>query len=315
MLIRSIGVLFAAFALGSAGARTQTLATRQVMHEKLVHTQRMMEALMKGRGDGIATEADALAQLTQQPGWTVLTTPEYVRYSSAFLNALTNLAAAGHDGDFDGAAVQYAGLVMTCYQCHRYVQRARLAAMETIGDGDGEGDDQRAQSRQPPAKPAQPPTAVPRPPTPKPPASPRPPSPPPHHPGSIYPYPPIGQPGFVYRFPYGVYPYYQWGYPYAPYWYPWYGYGYTFPPADNRVTVQPEEYGILRLDVTPGTASVFVDGAYAGTIEMLDRGELHLAAGPHHIDVEAAGYQTGMFDVYVQTNHTITFKTTLTPTT
>jgi hypothetical protein len=79
------------------------------------------------------------------------------------------------------------------------------------------------------------------------------------------------------------------------------------------VTASPEEYGTVQLDVTPSTASVIVDGFYAGTIADLDHGQLHLTPGPHHIEVQAEGYQTSTFDVHVQVNHTITFRTTLTP--
>ena len=300
-----IGLLFAVVALGGQGAQTQTLATRQVMHDKLAHAQQILEALMKSDGDRIAVETNSLSRLTQQPGWMVLTTPEYARYTTAFLNAVTDLGGAGRDRDFDGAAVHYTSMVLACYECHRYVARARLTEIDPIGDGDG--DDQRPPARQPPARPSQPSTAVPRPPAPKPPPSARP---VPPHPGAIYPYPPVFHPGFVYRFPYGVYPYYQWGYPYAPYWYPWPGYPVS-PPYD--LTVSPEQYGTVQLDVTPRTASVVVDGFYAGTVDDLDNGQLHLMPGPHHIELQLEGYQTGTFDVHVQANHSVKFQTTLAP--
>jgi hypothetical protein len=107
---------------------SQTRATRHVMQEKLAHTQGILEALMKSDFGVLEREADALSRATEQPGWAVLTTPEYIRYSSAFRNAVADVRAAAVDHDLDAAALHYAGMTMACYQCHRYVKNARIAS-------------------------------------------------------------------------------------------------------------------------------------------------------------------------------------------
>jgi hypothetical protein len=70
--------------------------------------------------------------------------------------------------------------------------------------------------------------------------------------------------------------------------------------------------GWLRLEVTPGTAQVFVDGSYVGTVDDVNakRG-LPLAAGTHRVEFRAPMYQTVAVDVYVTANETVTYRRAL----
>lgn len=296
----SIAALAGALIFGGATASAQTLSARHVMLDKLLRTQRIVEALMKGEDDALAHEADALSRLTQQPGWMVLTTAEYVHYSSAFLNVTTALAAAAREGDLDGAARQYAGMVMACYSCHQYVKSARITQISLDGDGG-----QKPPARHPPVKPPSTPDApkaVPKAPPPAQ-AHPRPPA-----GAQIYGYPLLLQPEFVYRFPYGLYPYYQWGYPY-----PWYGYpspGYSIAVPESTTGSSTED-GTVQFDVTPTETRVFVDDFYVGSIDEFEGKQLSLPPGPHHIELQADGYQPVILNVRVQSNHTIKYRATL----
>ncbi len=134
----------------------QTLATRQLMKNKLVHAQRILEAVMTSDFNLLGRETDALSHTTQQPGWWVLTTPEYKRYSTAFLNATNDLTTAARDHDLDAVALHYATMTMTCYECHRYVKRARIADLDPIREGAGS----KSTARQAPTKPAAPDAAI-----------------------------------------------------------------------------------------------------------------------------------------------------------
>ena len=60
--------------------------------------------------------------------------------------------------------------------------------------------------------------------------------------------------------------------------------------------------GTLRLDVRPGDASIYVDGAFRGTARELDR--LHLSPGRHHIEMVRPGYRTMERDVDVRPGET-----------
>ena len=94
-------------------------------------------------------------------------------------------------------------------------------------------------------------------------------------PGPYYPYGPYGHWG-------------PWGGPY-PYWgYPGYGYG------PYVIT------GAMRLQVTPRTARVFVDGYAAGTVDDFDGvfQRLHVRPGGHEITLYLEGYRTVRRNVY-----------------
>lgn len=127
-----IRLLFVPLSLlaGGAAAPGQTVATKHVMQEKLAHTHHILEALMTSNMAMLHQASDALARVPQQLGWMVLKTPDYQRYSSAFVNATQALVAAADERDLDAAAVHYAAMTMTCYQCHRYLKNARIAALE-----------------------------------------------------------------------------------------------------------------------------------------------------------------------------------------
>jgi hypothetical protein len=107
-------------------------------------------------------------------------------------------------------------------------------------------------------------------------------------------------PGFGYGFGYG----------YDPFWNAGFGYGYGpyVVPAD-AVT------GGLRLEVTPKTAQVFVDGYYAGVVDDFDGHFQHLdlTPGGHAIEVRADGFVPLTFNAYAQPDHTTDFKGTLAP--
>lgn len=123
-----LSIVCAALVLGaSASTSGQTAATRALMREKLALSDKVLEAVMTSDYAALERDAHALARLTEKPGWTVLTTPEYARYSSAFVSAVQELAAAAKDRDLDNAALRYTTMTMACYQCHRYVKNARVA--------------------------------------------------------------------------------------------------------------------------------------------------------------------------------------------
>jgi hypothetical protein len=71
--------------------------------------------------------------------------------------------------------------------------------------------------------------------------------------------------------------------------------------ADHRIQTDAREervqQGTLRLDVRPGDASVYVDGAFSGSAREL--GQLPLSAGRHRIEIVRPGFRTYDRDVEV----------------
>ena len=132
-----LSVLSLALLVTAAWSPGQTAATRQVMREKMQYTHQVLEAVMKSDFPLLEQSSAALSRVPEKPGWMVLTTPEYIRYSGAFLSATQQLLQSAKDRDLDAAAVHYSAMAMTCYQCHRYVKNARIASVRPAGsDGD-----------------------------------------------------------------------------------------------------------------------------------------------------------------------------------
>ena len=104
--------------------------------------------------------------------------------------------------------------------------------------------------------------------------------------------------------------------PVAPYGGAFFGPIYTTPESvavPGRVAPAPAPVtGMLRFDVTPESAQVFVDSFYAGRIaDIDDQRVLTLAAGPHRIELRAQEYTPVTFDVRIDPNETITYRAAL----
>ena len=115
------------FVATSERAATQTPATGRLMRQKLTHAQRLLEAITTSNYGLLERETKALVAIPQAPGWMVLNSPEYRRYSEAFLQATGALLEAAKNRDFDKAVTVYQDVTMSCYRCHRYIQNMRLA--------------------------------------------------------------------------------------------------------------------------------------------------------------------------------------------
>lgn len=125
----SIRLALAVVLLMASGspAPGQTPALGNVMREKLMHSQRILGAIMTSDYATLERESAALVRATESPAWSVLKTPEYRRQSEAFLRASDDLVQAAKQRDLDAAAMNYVSLTLTCFQCHRYVKDARIA--------------------------------------------------------------------------------------------------------------------------------------------------------------------------------------------
>jgi hypothetical protein len=129
---------------------------------------------------------------------------------------------------------------------------------------------------------------------------------------SYYPYFPYGFGafglGYLYYDPfwygygsYGGYGYGDYGYG----GYGGYGYGGSGYYGDDR-----EGRGGLKLKVEPKDAEVYVDGYYMGTVDDFNGTfqRMELEAGPHRVEIRAAGFQTITFDVRIEPNDTVTYR-------
>jgi hypothetical protein len=99
------------------------------------------------------------------------------------------------------------------------------------------------------------------------------------------------------------------GRPYSTYGYP----AYPYSPGYGYYSVIPgRAYGALRIVDAPRDAQVLVDGYYAGVVDDYDGvfQHLNLEVGPHHIEIEAAGYPPVAFEVRIEPGRTVTYSAT-----
>ena len=122
----------------------------------------------------------------------------------------------------------------------------------------------------------------------------------------------------------GGYGFYPWGYgglglvgyyggyydPYDPYGYGGYGGGYGPYGGGYSSYSSRDDDGAVRIKVTPREASVYVDGYYVGHVDDFDGvfQRLHLAAGPHRLEMRAPQYEPLMVDVRIDPDQTITYR-------
>jgi hypothetical protein len=124
--LTAAALLLAAASGFSSSAQTPRVS--KVMRAKLVHTQKILEAVVTSDWQQLDAESRALAQLTRGPDWYVLKMPEYARQSEAFAQAADELITAANLRDLEAASIGFNSLTARCVLCHRSLARARMAA-------------------------------------------------------------------------------------------------------------------------------------------------------------------------------------------
>ena len=120
-------VLFSAVFSGLAASPNQGPGLNRVMREKLVHAQKILEAVVTSDWVGLETQSRELERLTKDPRWTVLKYPEYAKHSAAFVLAIQDLHRAAAQRDLEKTPQAYVAVTLKCVECHRYLARARIA--------------------------------------------------------------------------------------------------------------------------------------------------------------------------------------------
>lgn len=123
---RSAGLVSVCLICLAAGP-TQGPRLTNVMHQKLTHAQKILEAVVTSDWVSLETHSRELESLTDDPGWMVLKYPEYARHSTAFVRSIKDLHRAAAQRDLDKTPRAYVDVTMQCVECHRYLARERLA--------------------------------------------------------------------------------------------------------------------------------------------------------------------------------------------
>jgi hypothetical protein len=95
------------------------------MRAKLVHSQKILEALALEDFAQIAKHSQDLKLLSQESVWNVLQTEQYVLHSDDFRRRADALKDAAKKKNLDGASLAFVELTLNCVQCHKYVRDVR----------------------------------------------------------------------------------------------------------------------------------------------------------------------------------------------
>ncbi len=119
-------VILFTLAVGTTEVASQTVQLKRLMRQKLEVSEKLLESVVTSNWAELVRRSRALEELTNDPAWAVLKTPEYGRQSSAFVQAAHDLVEAAERRDQEATPLAYLSLTLSCVRCHQYVARARV---------------------------------------------------------------------------------------------------------------------------------------------------------------------------------------------
>ena len=103
---------------------------KELMQQKLKHSQKILEAIATNDLDSLAKHADELIILSKEAEWKVLKTPRYETYSNDFRRNAEALIQSAKEKNLDAAALAYVDLTLNCVKCHKHVREVRMTHLE-----------------------------------------------------------------------------------------------------------------------------------------------------------------------------------------
>lgn len=103
---------------------------KELMKQKLQHSQRILEAIAINDFDGLAKHAEELVLLSKEAEWKVVKTPRYETYSNDFRRNAEALIQSAKEKNTDAAALAYVDLTLNCVKCHKHVREVRMTRRE-----------------------------------------------------------------------------------------------------------------------------------------------------------------------------------------
>jgi hypothetical protein len=110
---------------------------KELMKQKLQHSQKVLEAITTDDFDGLAKHADELILLSKEAEWKVLKTPRYETYSNDFRRNAEALIESAKEKNLDAAALAYVDLTLNCVKCHKHVREVRMTRGDQMNENVG----------------------------------------------------------------------------------------------------------------------------------------------------------------------------------
>jgi hypothetical protein len=107
---------------------------KELMQQKLKHSQKILEAIATNDFDGLAKHADELIIISKEAEWRVIKTPRYEIYSNDFRRNAEALIQSAKEKNLDAAALAYVDLTLNCVKCHKHVREVRMTRRDQNPD-------------------------------------------------------------------------------------------------------------------------------------------------------------------------------------
>lgn len=106
----------------SPTAKEQSRPPESFMMQKSLHTQKVLDALMKEQYDAIVISGEAMKKMAKDTRWRRFETDDYFRHSENFETHAQAMVDSARARNLDGAMEYYMKSLRTCYDCHKYVR-------------------------------------------------------------------------------------------------------------------------------------------------------------------------------------------------
>ncbi len=126
----AILVAIAALTLGLTPPKL-TPAAKQLMREKLVLSQGILEGISTADFDLLVSKASRLSGISRESGWPTFDNPDYQQQSALFRRQVDQLVKAAKDQNLDAATLAYVRMTMGCVDCHKVVRGKTAASLST----------------------------------------------------------------------------------------------------------------------------------------------------------------------------------------
>lgn len=126
-VVLALPLLFISSGIKAQEQSTDVLPEKvsKLMRAKLIHSQKLLEALALEDFTGMAKHSQDLKLLSQESNWNVLQTEQYLLHSEDFRRRTDAVTQAARKKNLDGASLAYVELTLNCVQCHKHVREAR----------------------------------------------------------------------------------------------------------------------------------------------------------------------------------------------
>jgi len=113
----------------TAGRAADDKPKDNIMKQKLVHSQQLLEGVALADFAKIEKNADDLIILSHKAAWRVLQTADYIRFSDEFRRGCEGIIKMAKQKNIDGASLAYVQVTLTCVNCHKHVREVRMASV------------------------------------------------------------------------------------------------------------------------------------------------------------------------------------------